>query len=364
LLGTSTTGCYLASLGAGQARLLRARRPIPEVLVDPTTPDETRTRLALVPPVLDFARGIGLDAGGRYTTYAAWPDDRIVTNIVATRPGSTRPAESWFPIVGRVPYRGYFDRADAEREAARLLDDGLDVCVLAVPAYSTLGWLDDPVTEPMLRRDDLTLVDTLLHELLHHTVFVRGDARFDEGLATWVGQTGAIAFFAARDGAASESAALARAHAADERALARALAALRAQVDALYASAPAGPARDAARAALEDDARRALAALPLARADAASLAARLRLNDACLAASATYGDDLEALDAAAERLGGLAALIAEARRAADAPDPRRALLDPARPPERAASPRSSRRAVSGFLPRRGDGPQDRLPRRR
>lgn len=327
------------------------------MLADPATPEDTRARLALVPSVLAFAREIGLDAGGRYTTFAAWPGDRIVTNVVATRPGSTEPAESWFPIVGRVPYRGYFDRADAEHEARRLRDDGLDVCLLAVPAYSTLGWLDDPVTGPMLRGDERALVDTLLHELLHHTVFVGGDARFDEGLATWVGQTGAIAFFVARDGADSESAASARRQAADERAVVRALASLRADVDALYARAPAGPVRAAARVALEADARRALAALSLEGADAASLAARLRLNDACLAASATYGDDLEALDAAAERLGGLAALVSAARCAADTADPRATLYDPAPP---ACAPA----AASGFPRRHAGGPQDRHSRRR
>ena len=307
-------------------RLLLARRPIPEALADPATPPETRARLALVPAVLAFARELGLEVSGQYTTYAPWPGDRVVTTIVATRPGEIEPAGFWFPLVGRVPYKGYFAADDANAEAALLRAQGLDVCVLAVPAYSTLGWLDDPVTGPMLRGDEDELVETVLHELLHRTVFVAGDAAFDEGLATYVGQEGTIAFLAARDGEGSASARRARARVTDERAIARALAELRARVADLYRAQRASPRRERARAGLEEEARTRLAALPLATRDPRELAALLRLNDACLAVHATYGDDLDALDAAALRLGGLAALVAEARRAGATADPRRALL--------------------------------------
>jgi len=356
LLGTLTSGCYLASLGAGQARLLHARRPIDEVLADPATPAETRAKLDLVAPVRDFARSLGLDVGGQYTTYAAWPGDRIVTGVVATRPGEIEPVTSWFPLVGRVPYRGYFDLDDAEHRAAVLRGDGLDVCLFAVPAYSSLGWFDDPVTAPMLRDDEVGLVELLLHELLHRTVFVPGDAALAEGLATWVGQQGAIAYFAARDGAAADTVARARARAADARALSRTVARLRDEIAALYDGEPPGPMRAAARAALEADARRTLAALPLDAGGATARAGQVRLNDACLAVSATYGDDLEALDAAAARLGGLAPLIAAARRAASAPDPRAVLLGPA--PEPAVP------AALGVPPDAEAGSQDRLSRRR
>lgn len=343
LVGLLMSGCYLASLGAGQLRLLHARRPIANVIADPTTPAETRAKLALVTPALELAREIGLDVGGQYTTYATWPGDRILTSVVATRPGETAPVRFWFPLVGRVPYKGFFDAGDAEREAAALASDGLDVCLLAVPAYSTLGWLNDPVTAPMLLDDEIGVVERLFHELLHHTVFVPGDAPFDEGLATWVGQEGAIAFFTARDGAGAETVARARARAADERTVSSALAALRARIDALYRATTPGPARAIARRALESDARQTLSALPLTATDASRLAAQIRLNDACLAARGTYDDDLTALDAAATRLGGLAALIAAARDAAETDDPRLALFGapaaaPARAPDLATPP--------------------------
>ena len=194
------SGCYLVHLAEGQTRLLHARRPIDEVLNDPSTADDLRQRLERVGQARNFAAELGLDVGDQYTSYVDWPGDRIVTTVVATRPGEVEPAGFWFPIVGRVPYKGYFDREKAEAEAKRLRERGLDVCELAVPAYSTLGWLDDPVTAPMLRRGEGPLVETILHELVHATVYVRNQPDFNEGVASFIGDEGSVRFYAATNG--------------------------------------------------------------------------------------------------------------------------------------------------------------------
>jgi len=320
-------GCYLAHVARGQARLLVASRPIPEVIDDPSSEPELRDALGLVAPTREFARDLGLRVGQQYTSYAAWPGDRVVTSVVATRPGEIDAAGFWFPLLGRVPYKGFFDPARAEEEAARLRANGLDTCVVPVPAYSTLGWLDDPVTGPMLRAGPGFLVETLIHELVHATVYVPSDADFDEGVATFIGQEGALRFFAA-DPAAEERE---RARIGDERAAARVLSELRARIAALYAEPDTGQ-RAAGRAALEAEARRSLAALPLHGPDAARWAAALPLNDACLALAGSYERDLDAYAARLAAGGGdLHAFVAEVRAAAAAPDPRAALGLPIAP---------------------------------
>ncbi len=281
-----------------------------------------------MPEVRAFAATLGLDVGGRYTSYAPWPGDRIVTALVATRPGEIDPHMFWFAFVGEVPYRGYFDLDYAREDAAELESEGYDVCLSAVPAYSTLGWMDDPVTGPMLRRDDVDLVDTVIHELLHQTVYARGAGRFNEGLATFVGQEGAILFFAQRDGSDGSSARAARASVADDRALSAALERTRARIADLYAAAPPGPERDAARAAIVAEARREIAALPLTTRDAERVSKRVRLGDACLALEGTYTGDLPRYEGALARAGDLSALILRAKEAARAADPRAALLGP------------------------------------
>jgi predicted aminopeptidase len=319
-------GCYYAHLAEGQLRLLRAERPIDEVLADPATPDEVRTSLVLVADVLDFAAALGLQVDGQYTDYAAWPGDRVVTALVATESHHIEAAGFWFPVIGRMPYKGFFDPVRAEREAARLRARGLETCLVPVPAYSTLGWLDDPVTQPMLRRGAGAFVETLLHELVHATAFVSGDADWNEGVATFVGEEASLRFFARRGVA---EAARERARIDDERAVGRVVGALRDRIAALYET-PAADATPLERARLEDEARAALRALPLATADPARVAERTPLADPCLALRGTYERDLPLWQARLDALGGdLARFVAEAREASQAEDPRATLAGPA-----------------------------------
>jgi predicted aminopeptidase len=309
----------------GQTRLLLARRPIEKVVADPETSDPLRDRLGAVQGVRDFAEDLGVSVRSRYRHYAPWPGDRIVTTVVATRPGEVEPAGFWFPIVGRVPYKGYFDASRASAEAGRLRADGLDVCEVPVSAYSTLGWFDDPVTGPMVRLPEGQLVETLIHELVHATTFVPGDADFNEGVASFVGEEGSVQFHAAALGAAAAE--RERARVTERRRLRQELLRLRSAVESLYASDTPQPLRAARRLELEGEARARVAALPLREEDAAELAQALRLNDACLALAATYASDTTCYTRALSAAGGdLVRFVSNLRRAAEADDPRAAVL--------------------------------------
>src|SRR5262245_45334061 len=320
-----TSGCYLAHLARGQIRLLCARVPVEELLRAADTPAELRAQFALVAEVRRYAEQLGLAVGGRYTEYAAWPGDSVVTTVVATRPGEVEPVTTWFPIVGSVPYRGYFDPERADAEAERLRAEDLEVCEQGVRAYSTLGWFDDPLTGPMLRQDEGTLVETLFHELLHATVFVPGDPEFNEGVAAFYGQEARVRFYADTRGAAAG--AREREIVSEYRRLRAEILSLRRAVEGLYASEPADAVRTAHRAQLEAEARARIAALPLTGYDAASVAAELPLGDACLAISGTYHADTAGFVAVLHALGGdLRAFLARVQQAAEADDPRAALL--------------------------------------
>lgn len=297
------------------------------MLSDPATPSDVRERLLLVEDTRAFADELGLEVDGQYTSYVAWPGDRVVTTVVATRPGEVEPAGFRFPIVGTLPYKGFFDPARAEAEELRLRGQGLDVCRVGVRAYSTLGWLDDPVTGPMLRLEEGRLVETILHELVHATAFVPSNADFNEGVASFIGQEASVRFYAARDGAAAADAR--RASVDDDRRVDAALLLFRGAVAELYENGEPGPERDAARAALEEQARTELAALELTTRAPDELARRVRLNDACLALVGTYAADLPDY---AFRLHGMdgdvGGFVAALRAAADSDEPREALLEP------------------------------------
>ena len=322
---TASSGCYYGHLAAGQTRLMWASRPIDAVLDDAETSEELRSKLELVRAATRYADELGLEVSGQYTTYVPWPGDRVVTTVVATRPAEVEPAGFWFPILGTLPYKGYFEPERAEREADRLRERGLDVCLSPVAAYSTLGWLDDPITEPMLQSSDGRLVETIVHELVHATVYAKDEPAFNESIATFIGQEASIAFF---DDAQRAERELARVR--DARIVARILGRFRQDVEAFYASEPADAVSLLERAAMEARVRSQLSELSLEGRDRDSmrrLVQRLRLNDACLALRGTYTDDLEHHAEVFAALGSdLTALISRLRAAAKTDDPRAAFF--------------------------------------
>ncbi|WP_419950736.1 aminopeptidase [Candidatus Palauibacter sp.] len=210
LLGAS--GCspaYVLRAGWEEARILSARRPIRAVIHDTTVAVETRDKLRLVLDARDFAeRDLGLRAGASYESFAQLHRDTLLLNVLAAPEFELRWKTWWFPIVGHLPYKGYFDFDDARAEAASLAAEGYDVSVRPVSAFSTLGWFPDPIMSTTLRLDSLGLVETVIHEITHSTYFPTGQADFNESFANFVGHRGAIEFFcdAVRDESACQRA--------------------------------------------------------------------------------------------------------------------------------------------------------------
>jgi predicted aminopeptidase len=338
-------GCYYGHLAVGQTRLLVAREPMDEALERPDLDPKLREQLELVGEARGFANELGLEVGKQYTSYVDWPGDRVITTVVATQPGSVEAAGFRFPLIGRMPYKGFFDQERAAHEAESLRAQGMDVCIVAVPAYSTLGWLADPVTTPMLQTSDGRLVQTVIHELVHATVFAKGQPGFNEGVASFIGEEASVRFFAARRSHESESPGARsqaeqqdhqqdeqqdhqqdhqqRARVDDDRVVATSMLRARERIARLYEDEPASPAREARRHAIEKESRAELASLPLATRDAAGLAERVRLNDACLALRGTYRSDTPRLAALLDALDDdLQAFIERLREAAESKDPR------------------------------------------
>lgn len=187
---------YVLRAGWEEAKILSSRRPIQAVVHDTSVALETRDKLRLVLDARDFAaRDLGLRAGASYESFAEITRDTLALNILAAPEFELRWKTWWFPIIGHVPYKGYFDFDKALAEAARLEADGYDVSVRPVSAFSTLGWFPDPIMSTTLRLDSLALVETVIHEITHSTYFPTGQADFNESFANFVGYRGSIAFF-------------------------------------------------------------------------------------------------------------------------------------------------------------------------
>lgn len=195
-------GCsagYYWHLAEGHFSLMLDRQPLEEVLADPALPVSTRDKLVLAREVVAFAeRRAGLHAEGSYGSFVPLDRDWVVWNLFAAPEFSLEPHRWCYPLTGCVSYRGYFDRDRADAHSEALRERGLDVHGAGAIAYSTLGWFNDPLTTPMLRMSNAGLAELLFHELVHQRLYVAGDTRFNESLATAVAEEATRRWLAAR----------------------------------------------------------------------------------------------------------------------------------------------------------------------
>jgi predicted aminopeptidase len=176
----------------GQYGIVAHQQRIEKLLADPQTPPPLRAKLQLVQSLRAFAeKDLKLPVDGHYQRYVDVHRPFVVWNVEAAPEFSLEPKAWWYPLVGRLEYRGYFSEAIARNYAARLQKKGYDVYVGGVTAYSTLGWFKDPVLNTFVFDPEPDLAETIFHELGHQRVFASGDTDFNEAFATTVGQEGA-----------------------------------------------------------------------------------------------------------------------------------------------------------------------------
>jgi predicted aminopeptidase len=307
--GAGALGCgrigYLARGGLAEARILWRREPIADLLARPDLDPDLARRLALVLRVRTFAGTLGLEVGDSFTTFADVDGEAVVWVVSAARRDRLEAHTWWYPVVGRVPYQGHFERAQAEAAAAALAARGLDVDVRPASAFSTLGWFADPLLSTTARSGPVVLAETVLHELFHATLYVPSAIDFNESAATFVGHRGAIAFFC--DGAGRDPERCRESHGRWRRirAHARLLERYARRLRALYAAALPEPERERVRAQLAARAAAAVQRRGLGSADELSPP-----NNARLLAMLAYETDLGAFERLAPTADGLAAAIA------------------------------------------------------
>ncbi len=289
------TAGYLVQAAVGQARILAAARPIAEAARDPVLADRTRRLLSSVSDIKAFGQTEGLRPTESYERYADVQRAAAAWVVQGAAPLSFETRRWSFPIVGSVPYLGFFDEGAARSFAARLArDEGLDVDVRTARAFSTLGWFHDPVLSTMLGAGTEALgqlANVVLHESVHATVYVKDQSAFNESVASFVADRLTVTWLSRAVGPdapetrawivlnAREHANVARLHATYE------------ELSRLYASA------------VPDEVKRAEKARLLAVA-AADLGLARPLNNAVLSGVRTYDTGVAAFERLLARCGG------------------------------------------------------------
>lgn len=299
-------GRYLARAAWEEGKILARREPITTLIAAPTTDAVLRAKLQLVLDARRFAiDSLGLRAQQEFTTYSRLDRDTLVLVLSAAYRDSLAFRTWWFPVVGRVPYKGFFDFEAGKREAKSVDAAGFDAVLRPAAAFSTLGWFNDPLLPTTLSLDTLELANTIIHELVHTTYYAPGEAVFNESLANFVGSRGAERFFRARKQESAAREVVRRWD--DERVLGMFWSAVYASLDSAFKAHPGDrTARLVARDTVFTRARfrlRTELAPRLVTMDSTSIA-RVRLNTAAVMARRIYLTDLDLFEQVLQRLDG------------------------------------------------------------
>ncbi len=208
ILSSCQIGYYFSS-GYNQWRMVNSREPIDEALKKHTFTEEQKNKILLSQKARIFAfEKLKLKETKNYSTYIDLKRPFVTWVVHAAEKWEMKNYEWSYPIVGRMPYKGFFSEAEANEEAAEMQKKGYDTYVRGVSAYSTLGWFQDSLLSSMLRYKEHDLVNTIIHEIVHTTIYIKNNADFNEKLAVFIGAKGSELFYQELEGEKSKTLAL------------------------------------------------------------------------------------------------------------------------------------------------------------
>jgi predicted aminopeptidase len=204
LLTSCAHSLYLGKLAWGEAQILGGKVPNQEVLKDADVEEEIKEGIRLVQKVTEFSeKRLGLRPDGSYETFYKVKGDALIYLVSACPQDSLAPFTWRFPIVGEMEYKGFFNQKDAVKEIKKLEEKDYDTYLQHAIAFSTLGWLPDPIYSTVLDQHPVIVINIIIHELVHNTVFFKGETEFNEQLASFVAEKGTLLFIKEQFGRSS-----------------------------------------------------------------------------------------------------------------------------------------------------------------
>lgn len=205
LLTSCSHGLYLGKLAWDEAQILGGKVPNQEILKDEEVDEEIKEGIRLVQEVTEFSeKRLGLQSDGSYETFYQVQGEALIYLVSACPKDNLEPYTWRFPIVGEMEYKGFFSKKDAAKEIKKLKERGFDTCLQHAIAFSTLGWLSDPIYSTVLDHHPVIVMNIIIHELVHNTIFFKGETEFNEQLASFVAEKGTLLFINERFGRSSQ----------------------------------------------------------------------------------------------------------------------------------------------------------------
>lgn len=189
---------------SGQLRIIRGAIPVELVLKDPKVDETVKEKLRYTEVVRRYAMdSLGLKNSRNYTTFFDQKGEPVMWVVTGCRPYEMRAKEWWFPVIGNVSYKGFFEDQKALQEVEKVRSQGFETGIYSPSAWSTLGFFTDPILSEMLNRGPGNLAELIIHELTHSTLYLESNVDFNENFATFIGEQGAIQFLRYRYGGKS-----------------------------------------------------------------------------------------------------------------------------------------------------------------
>lgn len=208
---------YIGKLAWGEAKILGGSVPLQEILDDEGVEKEIKEGIRLVQEVKEFShQRLGLNLDNCYETFYRVKGDALIYLVTACPQDSLEPYTWRFPIVGEVEYKGFFSEKDAIKEIRKLQEEGHDTCLQQAIAFSTLGWLSDPLYSTVVEHHPVVIMNIIIHELVHTTVFFKSETEFNEHIASFIAEKGTLMFIEEQFGSSSDWYQFAQNHARDE----------------------------------------------------------------------------------------------------------------------------------------------------
>lgn len=195
LLLSACNPLYVLRASYEEMKILSGREDIRTLIARPDTAADVKHKLHLVLAARGFAESLGLDVGETFTKYTEVETKELLWVLMAAKVDSFTLKEWWFPVVGAVPYKGFFDKEDALTAAKQLEQEGYETHIRSADAFSTLGWFNDPVLSTTLENPPHQVVNIILHESLHSTVWIPNAVAFNESVANFFGLAMAVRYY-------------------------------------------------------------------------------------------------------------------------------------------------------------------------